>query len=127
MRPFHSNADNDMGGLLKWMYDNSWTEQNPNAFYPRVTGERAANQNYIGSTLYEVDADYLRLKSISISYNLRFPFLKKLKVQRCALTFSGYNILTISDFHWGDPESAVTDSPAYPLTKTYSLGLQVNF
>lgn len=36
------------------------TEQNPNAFYPRVTGERAANQNYIGSTLYEVDADYLR-------------------------------------------------------------------
>ncbi|MCI2180754.1 MAG: TonB-dependent receptor [Prevotella sp.] len=127
MRPFHSNVDNDMGGLLQYMYDNTWTEDHTDAFYPRPTGDRAAAQNYINSTLYEVNASYLRLKSFIISYNLHFPFLQKLKIQRCAVSFSGYNMLTFTSFKWGDPESQVTDAPQYPLTKTYSLGLQINF
>lgn len=126
-RPFHSNADNETGGLLKYMYENTWSENNTGAFYPRATFTRAEAQNYASSTLYEVDADYLRLKSINITYNLRFPFLKKLKIERCALTLSGYNVLTFTSFNWGDPESRVTDAPQYPLTKTYSLGLQLNF
>jgi hypothetical protein len=58
---------------------------------------------------------------------LKIPFLKRLKIERCAVSFSGYNIFTISGFNWGDPESYTTDAPQYPLTKSYSLGLQLNF
>ena len=126
-RPFHSNNDNTTGGLLKYMYENTWSETNTGAFYPRPTFDRAAAQNYASSTLYETNADYLRLKSINISYNLKIPFLKRLKIERCAVSFSGYNIFTISGFNWGDPESYTTDAPQYPLTKSYSLGLQLNF
>lgn len=127
MRPFHSNVNNDTGGLLQYMYDNTWTEDHTDAFYPRPSGDRAASQNYINSTLYEVNSSYLRLKSFIISYNLHFPFLQKLKIQRCTLSFSGYNMLTFTNFKLGDPESQVTDAPRYPLTKTYALGLQINF
>lgn len=45
----------------------------------------------------------------------------------CQLTFSGYNLLTITGFKWGDPESKVSGAPTYPLTKTYSLSLKLGF
>ena len=128
MQPFHSAATDNQGGLLMVQYDNTWTEDNPdpNALYPRATWANKA-QNYVGSTLFERDASYLRLKSLDITYHFKFAFMKKLKMNDLALSFSSYNLLTFTGFDFGDPESRVTDAPAYPLTKTYSFSLKVGF
>nr|WP_320060164.1 TonB-dependent receptor [uncultured Bacteroides sp.] len=127
-RPFISGASNDQGGLLLYHVENTWTAENPsqNAAYPRATWTNASN-NYAESTLYEQDASYLRLKTLSVAYNFQFPFMKKLKLNTCQLAFSGYNLLTFTDYMWGDPESRATGSPTYPLTKTYSLSLKLGF
>lgn len=126
--PFTSNADNTTGGLLLYQYENTWTPDNPSqdAAYPRATWANATN-NYASSALYEVNSSYLRLKTLQIAYNFQLPFMKKLKMNTCQLVLSGYNLLTFTGFKWGDPESRVSGSPAYPLTRTYSLSLKVNF
>ncbi|MDR1115635.1 MAG: TonB-dependent receptor [Tannerella sp.] len=127
-RPFISGSGNDQGGLLAYHVDNTWTKENPSqsAAYPRATWVNATN-NYASSTLYEQDASYLRLKSMQVAYNFKFPFMKQLKLNTCQLAFNGYNLLTFTDYKWGDPESRATGSPTYPLTKTYSLALKLGF
>lgn len=126
--PFKSNQDDITGGLLLYQYENTWTKENPSqdAAYPRATWTSKTN-NYADSQLFEANASYLRLKTLQVAYNFHFPFMKKLKMNTCQLMFSGYNLLTITDFKWGDPESRVSGAPTYPLSKTYSLSLKVGF
>ena len=126
--PFKSNKDNTTGGLLLYQYQNTWTTDNPSqsAAYPRATWANSSN-NYADSELFEANSSYLRLKTLQVAYNFKFPFMKKLKMNTCQLTLSGYNLLTITGFKWGDPESKVSGAPTYPLPKTYSLSLKLGF
>lgn len=115
-------------GLLLYQYETTWrsSEDTYTAKYPRISGLHASN-NYAGSDLYLIDASYLRLKSIEIGYNFDFPFMKKLKMDQCRLYINGYNLLTITGFKWGDPESRQSDRPNYPLTRVFNVGLKVGF
>ena len=129
-RPFVSNDSQTQGGLLQYHLDNTWTEDNPSqgAKYPRPTFAGAsATNNYRGSTLFETDADYLRLKSIQIAYNFKLPIMQKLKLNSCQLALSGYNLITFSSYKWGDPESRASNAPTYPLQRSYSLSLKLGF
>lgn len=127
-QPFMDRNNDNKGGLLVYMLDNTWTNDNPNpnAVYPRATIAHKDN-NYAQSTLWEKDAKYLRLKNVQLAYNFNLPFMKKLKLNTMQLAFSGYNLLTFTPYVWGDPESRASDSPSYPLTKTYSLSLKLGF
>lgn len=127
-RPFISSASQTAGGLLAYHLTNTWTPDNPSqdAKYPRATWKNADN-NYAESTLYEQDSKYLRLKTLTISYNFQFPLMKKLGMSTCQLSFSGYNLWTLTPYLWGDPEARASSAPSYPLTKTYTLGLKLGF
>ncbi|MFV0586932.1 SusC/RagA family TonB-linked outer membrane protein [Bacteroides reticulotermitis] len=127
-QPFYSAADSKQGGLLSYHLDHTWTPENPSqsAEYPRATWQNAAN-NYATSTLYEKDAKYLRLKTLQIAYNFQSPWLKKIGLSTCQLALSGYNLWTITPYLWGDPETRASNSPSYPLSKTYTLSLKLGF
>ena len=121
-------GDTGNKGLLQYQYDHTWTPDNPDpeAKYPRATMAHASN-NYAGSTLYEVNSSYLRLKSMDIAYHFDFPFMKNLGMNQCILALSGYNLLTFTGFKWGDPESRTSDRPSYPLTRSFALTLKLGF
>lgn len=127
-QPFTARDNTTQGGLLVYHLENTWTNENPNpsAAYPRATFDNA-NNNYAGSTLWEKDSKYLRLKNLQIAYNFKLPFMKKLKMNTMQLALSGYNLLTFTPYIWGDPETRASNSPSYPLTKTYSLSLKLGF
>lgn len=127
-QPFTNRQTTDDGGLLKYHLDNTWTNENPDpdAEFPRASFENA-NNNYAGSTLWEKDSKYLRLKNLQIAYNFNLPFMKKLKLNTFQLSLTGYNLLTFTPYVFGDPESRASNSPSYPLTKTYSLSLKLGF
>lgn len=107
---------------------NTWTKDNPSqdAKYPRATWDNAEN-NYAESTLYEQDSKYLRLKTLQVAYNFQVPLMKKLGLNTMQLAFSGYNLLTFTPYIWGDPETRASNSPSYPLSKTYTLSLKLGF
>ena len=121
-------GDTNNKGLLLYQYENTWRSSADSftAKFPRASSSHAKN-NYAGSDLYLVNASYLRLKNIEIGYNMDFPFLKKIKVNNCRLYLNGYNLLTFTDFMWGDPESRQSDRPNYPLTRVFNIGLKVGF
>lgn len=127
--PFYSANTFEEGGLLKYFVENSWTEENPNpnAKYPRVSVEHGKVNNYQNTDLYMVDAKYLRLKTVSITYDFKFPLMKKLGLTNLQLGLSGYNLLTFTPFIWGDPETRVDNGPSYPLQRTYTATLKVGF
>ncbi len=127
-RPFANASGTNQGGLLKYHLDNTWTpsNQDPNAEYPRATVLNA-DQNYANSDLYEKDAKYLRLKTIQLAYDFQFPLMKKLGLTQLQLSLSGYNLLTFTPYLWGDPETRASNSPSYPLQRTYTASLKVGF
>ena len=128
-QPFLSRTNNDDGGLLQYHVDHTWTPDNPsqNAEYPRASWSHGTNNNYQDCSLYEKDAKYLRLKTVMVAYTLKPDFLKRLGVNSMQIALSGYNLLTFSPYIWGDPETKASSSPSYPLQKTYTASLKLNF
>lgn len=124
--PFY-NANDRYGGLLRYVYEHSWTPENPNpnAEYPRAT--TVVDSNTWGSDLFVKNSSYLRLKTVNLSYDFKFPFMNKIKINQLQLGVSAYNLLTITSYIWGDPEGRATDAPTYPLTRTVALNLKVGF
>ena len=127
--PFRSRTDYTTGGLLQYIVDNSWDPYNPSqdAEYPRATWTNGQVNNYQDCALYEKDASYLRLKTLMVAYNFDFPFFERLGISRAQLAFSGYNLLTFTPYIWGDPETTASTDPTYPLQRTYTLSLKLNF
>ena len=127
-QPFISNQSQTQGGLLQYHIDHSWTTENQDlsAEYPRPTWKNA-NQNYASSDLYLKDSKYLRLKTVQIAYDFKFPFMKKLGMNQLQLALSGYNLLTFTPYLWGDPETRASSAPSYPLQRTYTASLKIGF
>ena len=110
--PFYNQAN-----CAKWMI-NRWTEEKPNNTYQRVflDDQRAA----IKSRYYAEDMSYLRLKNLELGYSLKYA----------RFYISGQNIFTLTRFKGFDPErSGVSSSNIYdyPLTKTWTIGVNINF
>lgn len=128
-QPFYRSSDTTQGGLLSYHVNNTWTpktNESQSALYPRATWLHA-QQNYAGSDLWEKDAKYLRLKTISVSYDFINPTFKKIGMTKCEVTLSGYNLLTFTPYKWGDPETRASNAPSYPLQRTYTISLNVGF
>ncbi len=83
----------------------------------------------MNSTLWTVDASYIRLKSASFGYTFsRNKFFDKLRISSVSLMFTGYNLLTFSKMTLQDPEAKADDSDGeYPLVKTYNIALSITF
>lgn len=128
-QPFFCSSNTTQGGLLSYHVNNTWTPgvyESQDALYPRATWANA-EQNYENSDLWEKDAKYLRLKTVSLSYDFINPTFKKIGMNKCEVTLSGYNLLTFTPYKWGDPETRASNAPSYPLQRTYTISLNVGF
>ncbi|TDU43045.1 TonB-linked SusC/RagA family outer membrane protein [Gelidibacter sediminis] len=107
-----------------------WSEDNPGAFLPRPTF-RSAWRNQEVQTRYLQNGAYLRLKNATIGYNFPTTFLENLKLKKLRLFVTGENLLTITEMSSiYDPEATGGrwgNGKIYPLQKSFSLGLNVQF
>ena len=105
-------------GLMQWIADEHWSEDDPNpkALYPRLS-PLWNNNTTKASTLYVRNGKMLRLKTAEIGYTY-----KKMRVY-----VSGTNLLTFAPFKYWDPEKGSGNGLGYPLQRTYNLGFQFNF
>ena len=127
--PFRSRTDYTTGGLLVYHVANTWDPKNPSqdAKYPRATWTNGVINNYQDCTLYEQNAAYVRLKTLMVGYNFKFPWMATIGLDRAQVALSAYNLFTITPYIWGDPESRASTDPTYPLTRTVTLSLKLNF
>lgn len=71
------------------------------------------------------DASYVRLKNISLSYNLSSKIIKKIKLQGCKLYLQSQNLLTITSYEGPDPENQSRVS--LPPLRVINVGFQLTF
>lgn len=114
------------GGKVMERHLDRWTPDNHNASYPRMTKD--SQINYETSSFWLQDASYVRLKNISLGYNLPKSLLNKAGVERIKLFVSGENLLTFSGLDGIDPEAPSDNRGAfYSNVKKVSVGLKVSF
>ncbi|WP_207766405.1 SusC/RagA family TonB-linked outer membrane protein [Siphonobacter curvatus] len=115
-----------------------WTEENPNAFYPRPTNTGQSNntQNFLIQSKYLLNMAYLRLKNMTLGYTLPKTLTERIRIERCRVYVNGENLLTFDNLSIPiDPEVAylnASSQPAtfgrvYPYRRTFSFGLQLTF
>ncbi|MEI6276832.1 MAG: TonB-dependent receptor, partial [Prolixibacteraceae bacterium] len=116
-----SNYGGPMNGTLNGIRRDYWTPENPSnsMFRPHATN----SSDYRGSVAY-TDASYVRLRNVSLSYNLPKKWIERLSMSKVRVYLSGDNIWTKTDFLSYSPEALAND---YPETKNYTFGININF
>jgi hypothetical protein len=102
---------------------NTWTPENTDADYPRIKFAATGDNNRLESTFWLKKCDFVRLKSLSIGYNLPSHIVKKLCMTRLDVSLQCGNLFTLSSLHNMDPESL----RGYPLSRSYGIALSMGF
>lgn len=106
--------------LREW-YGNYWTEQNPNAKYPRLDSYSNARNR---STFWMRNGHELRMKTINISYNLPSKIAKSVGLEQVRVFSQASNLLTIIN-PYPYKDASVGFWSDYPMIRTINFGLNV--
>jgi len=135
---FYPFVGETTGNLLTIVADqkNRWTSreisgtadtENPNARFPRLSYGDNKNNNR-NSTFWLADNSYLRFKNLTIRYSYDNPWLTKvLGISNVDVSFIMNNICTWDDIKLWDPGQVAKNGAAYPIQRTYTLQLNLNF
>lgn len=103
---------------------------NPDQFkLPPVTQNGATAHNNKGNDFWNIDAAYLRLKNINLSYTLPKSLISTIGINNCVVYFSGSNMFAVSNLgifrHSFDPEITGANNRDYPPVKTATFGIRL--
>lgn len=107
---------------------NRWTGEGTSDVMPRAVFNDP-NKNTRISTRFVEDGSYLRLKNLNFGYSLPKAWIEKASMSMAHVYVSCENLLTFTKYSGFDPEVSVTgiDNSVYPLTRTVSIGVNINF
>lgn len=105
-----------------------WTPENTNTDVPRLQTTNTYSWTS-SSTRFLVNADYLRMKNISLGYTIPKPLLRQIGINNLRVYAQAENFLTIFGEQGLDPEQSITGSTyfRYPAMKTMSFGFNLGF
>ena len=123
---------------LDYFYGKTFSQENTGAKYPRLSNDGTVkSNNYQASSIYVENTRYLRLKNITVGYTITDGFINKLSISSLRVYISGQDIFEFAKGTWDntyDPEENTNnpDKPYfyennYPMYRTYSFGINVNF
>ncbi|WP_170179825.1 SusC/RagA family TonB-linked outer membrane protein [Flavivirga rizhaonensis] len=122
-------------------FNNRWTGEGSSNTFARALIDDGNIQNNRASSYFVEDGSYFRLRNLNVGYSLPSDVIEKLGLSNLRIYASAQNVFTITDYSGSDPEigqnadingnSSVTtrgiDAGAYPLSKTFTLGLNLKF
>jgi len=108
-----------------------WRKQGDISEIPRA--ERLAEWNYDASTRWVEDASYIRLKTVSLSYNFAKKLTSRIGLRNMSAFVTGYNLYTWTKYLGVDPEVPITgtvnmfgiDNNNTAPARQYTLGFRV--
>lgn len=98
-------------------------------YFEPVAGRYHRNFMYDRSDLMALPSDFLRCRSMQLSYSLPSYFLKSWDISAAGISAQASNLFIIKDKRWGgqDPEITGVGSTALPILPSYSLSINVTF
>ena len=128
------------GNVLASTEPQTWTPDNPSGTLPQRGFYGTSHGGWVNSRFVE-SSDYLRLKNVTLSYQLPASLLSKIRVAQLQLYVNAQNLHTWTSYTGLDPEignlvsndqqnrnvGRGLDFNAYPLAKMYIFGLRLTF
>lgn len=125
-----------LNGLAPYMnisqdyFENHWTPENGGNIYPAY----GVIDQQIASSYYVEDGSYLRLKTMSLGYELPKKITKKLGINSLKFNLIGNNLITWTKYTGWDPEVNFNnplltgfDRIAYPRAKNFTFSVSAKF
>jgi TonB-linked SusC/RagA family outer membrane protein len=112
----------------EYYYENLWTPDNTDGLFPKLDGNDLTDpQKFSSRQMY--DASFLRLKNISLAYNLPRSLINRVGLSNARVYVNGTNLLTFSKYKIADPEvnNFGTRGWETPYGKTYTFGIELSF
>jgi hypothetical protein len=127
----------DRYAFQSFHWNDTWSLDNRNASMPRLVTGSGGSYNRTESTFWAENMNYVRLKNLQIGYSIPTKLLKKISFERARIYLSAENVFTITPWKGVDPEKSISSwnqqynrsdaNDLYPLVKTYSIGINVEF
>ncbi len=127
---FMSENGGRLFNSLQNIYENRWTTPGQITTVPRPINGNAevlGSGSTVGSRFYE-DASFMRLKTLTLGYNLPNNLLRKAKIEKTRLYVQAYNLQTWSKWTGFDAEFVSLgngNNGAIPQPKTITFGIQL--
>ena len=104
---------------------NAWTTANTSSMIPALTTNNTGDEGRASSYFVE-NGSYLKLRDLSLGYNLPTSLLEKCKITKARVYVSGHNLMTLKSrsLTCKDPENP---NWAYPLATSVTFGVQIGF
>ena len=124
-----------------WGYDNQstavlrrWKNINDDTDIPRAM--YGTGYNWLGSSRYVEDGSFMRLRTVTVRYNLSKQLAQKIKLKNASIYTTAENVFTITKYTGQDPEvttkingpfSVAMDESMTPPVKTFTMGISAQF
>jgi TonB-dependent starch-binding outer membrane protein SusC len=113
-------------------YSDRWTFDNQDSDIPRVS---SSSSNGLFSSRIIEDGSFIRLKTVSLGYNIPPKFLKQMKISRARAYVSAQNLFTLTKYTGYDPEVSIRntaltpglDFSSYPRAASMNIGINLSF
>jgi hypothetical protein len=110
-----------------------WRNEGDDTDIPRALYQEG--YNYLGSDRFVEDGSYVRLKSLSLNYQLPAHISQRWGFSRMNFFITGYDLFTWTKYTGQDPEVSIPsggsklaeDSASTPVSRRFSCGINVNF
>ena len=125
--------------VTQYHIDNTWTYENPTAYYLRLNANGNKRSKQV-QTKYLQDASYIRLKDLTIGYNLPRKWVNRIKAENINIYASGLNLWEkthmppfmtpdIVDQITGGGKSIQSENAGkeYAFMRSYSFGVNITF
>lgn len=118
-----------VGNFYSDWADNRWSPSNTSGSYPRVDTRASSSINggLYRNDFWLNDASFLRLKNVSIGYNVSPALVSKLHMTGLRLYANAFNLFTISKVKNYDPEGSSESAQFYPQQRILNIGVNVQF
>ncbi|CAN5591454.1 TonB-dependent receptor [soil metagenome] len=116
------------GHVENYYLTDTWSPENPDAYFAAPHISTNTKQNIEPQTRYVQDASYVRLKNLTLAYNLPISIGEKIGLTNAQIYFAGMNLWEYTKMRKPlDPEVRPTLTQEYYKQRLYSLGVRVSF
>ncbi|MBO6247303.1 MAG: TonB-dependent receptor [Bacteroidales bacterium] len=125
---FFSHKTYTTGYMYPKYFMDMWSESNPDSTVPKAY--TSDTRNSVNSEYYLHKADFLRVKTLQLGYTLPKSLMDKIGLQTVRIYANLENFFTFTSYPGLDPEASEPSNASgatYPIMKTASVGLNINF
>ncbi|MEQ6118346.1 TonB-dependent receptor [Reichenbachiella sp. MALMAid0571] len=116
------------GHVENYYITDTWSETNRDAYFPAPHISTNTKQNVQPQSRYVQDGSYIRLKNLTLNYNIPETVTSKIGMSSASVYVSGMNLFEFTNMRKPlDPEVRPTLTQEYYKQRIYSLGLKVSF